>query len=79
MSRTCIVLPSYEWGAGGVRGGLLGANVAVGYLHVLPSHCCATLGRTRGENMTSTSDASGAIDSPMPAETSSILISETAA
>lgn len=32
-----------DWGGEGERG-VLGANVAYGYLHVLPAHCCQTIG-----------------------------------
>lgn len=38
-----IVLVAQDWGTEG--GGLLGANIAFGYLHVLPEHCCETIGR----------------------------------
>jgi hypothetical protein len=33
-----------DWGDKGNQG-LLGANVAFGYLHVLPAHCCETIGK----------------------------------
>jgi hypothetical protein len=39
--RICVVMPSNDWGGDG----LLGAGVANGLLHALPSHCCETNGR----------------------------------
>ena len=39
--RTCVVMPSNDWGGAG----LLGASVASGLLHALPSECCHTTGR----------------------------------
>lgn len=73
------MLPSYEWGVGGVRSGLLGANVAVGYLHVLPSHCCETLGKTREQGSAQGNDI-GELAARVGTETSgSILRTETAA
>jgi hypothetical protein len=39
--RTCVVMPASDWGGEG----LLGANVASGLLHALPSECCDTTGR----------------------------------
>jgi len=38
--RVVILMPSTEWGGEGI----LGAGVAHGYLHGLPSHCCKTIG-----------------------------------
>ena len=38
--RVAVIMPSKQWGGEG----LLGANVAYGYLHGLPSKCCETLG-----------------------------------
>lgn len=38
--RTVLLMPSRQWGGEG----LLGASVASGYLHVLPSRCCTTIG-----------------------------------
>lgn len=40
--RTCVVMPATDWGGEG----LLGANVANGLLHALPSECCETPGRS---------------------------------
>ena len=37
--RVVVLMPSDQWG-----GGLLGASVAHGMLHVLPSHCCDSIG-----------------------------------
>jgi hypothetical protein len=37
-------LHAQDWGDKGNQG-LLGANVAFGYLHVLPAHCCETIGK----------------------------------
>ena len=39
--RVVVLMPSYDWGGEG----LLGANVACGYLHKLPSSCCETIGK----------------------------------
>ena len=39
--RTVVILPNIDWGGNG----LLGANVAQGYLHVLPSKCSLTIGK----------------------------------
>lgn len=39
--RSVIILPTEEWGGEGI----LGANVAFGFLHRLPKKCCLTLGR----------------------------------
>ena len=40
-----VVMPSDQWGApGDTETGLLGADVAHGYLHGLPSECCHTTG-----------------------------------
>ena len=40
-----VVMPSDQWGApGDTETGLLGADVAHGYLHGLPSECCRTTG-----------------------------------
>lgn len=39
--RVVVLMPSYEWGGEG----LLGADVACGYLHKLPSSCCETIGK----------------------------------
>jgi hypothetical protein len=71
--RTCVVLPSYEWGVGGVRGGLLGANVAVGYLHVLPSKSCLTIGKSRftvANDISTTPDSNPSSSAATPAESS---------
>mmetsp|Transcript_16823 Transcript_16823/g.28537 ORF Transcript_16823/g.28537 Transcript_16823/m.28537 type:complete len:302 (-) Transcript_16823:1123-2028(-) len=38
--RVVVLMPSEDWGGDGI----LGANVAYGYLHVLPAHCCETIG-----------------------------------
>ena len=38
--RTVVIMPTTDWGGDG----MLGANVAHGFLHVLPSHCCTTIG-----------------------------------
>jgi hypothetical protein len=38
--RVALVMPSDDWGGEG----LLGANIAHGYLHKLPAHCCHTTG-----------------------------------
>jgi hypothetical protein len=40
--RITVLMPNCEWGPDGC--GLLGANVAHGYLHSLPQSCCATTG-----------------------------------
>lgn len=40
--RVCVVMPSSDWGGEG----LLGAGVASGLLHALPSECCGTNGRS---------------------------------
>jgi hypothetical protein len=37
--------PLQDWGEDGQGGGVLGANVASGYLHLLPAHCCETIGK----------------------------------
>lgn len=42
--RIVVLMPNNDWSSTG-SGGLLGANVAQGYLHVLPSSCCYTIGR----------------------------------
>ena len=43
--RMVVVMPSDQWGApGDTETGLLGADVAHGYLHGLPSECCNTTG-----------------------------------
>eukprot|EP01032_Pedospumella_encystans_P028999 gene28999-32747_t len=41
--RVVVLMPTEDWGGEGERG-ILGANVAYGYLHVLPAHCCETIG-----------------------------------
>jgi len=41
--RIAVIMPSNDWGS--KNEGLLGANVAQGYLHVLPSSCCQTIGK----------------------------------
>lgn len=38
--RVVVVMPNAQWGGEGI----LGANVAHGYLHRLPTSCCATTG-----------------------------------
>jgi len=38
--RVVVIMPSNEWGGQGI----LGAQIAHGYLHGLPSSCCETLG-----------------------------------
>jgi hypothetical protein len=52
-ARTMVLIPLFmrlrlhhaqDWGDKGNQG-LLGANVAFGYLHVLPTHCCETIGK----------------------------------
>jgi hypothetical protein len=47
----CVVLVVFlnfnaaqDWGAEGDNG-VLGANVASGYLHLLPAHCCESIGK----------------------------------
>jgi GRASP55/65 PDZ-like domain len=40
--RIVVIMPSEQWG--GEKCGLLGADVAHGYLHGLPSDCCRTIG-----------------------------------
>lgn len=40
--RVVVIMPNANWGGSGI----LGANVAHGYLHVLPSKCCDTLGHS---------------------------------
>jgi len=52
--RVVVIMPTDEWGGEGV----LGANVAFGYLHVLPSSCCDTIG------VSALGDANKAISSP---------------
>ena len=43
--RIVVVMPSDQWGAAGdLDCGLLGADVAHGFLHGLPSDCCHTIG-----------------------------------
>ena len=39
--RIAVIMPSHDWGGEGI----LGAGVAQGYLHVLPSSCCQTVGK----------------------------------
>jgi len=39
--RVVVLMPSSDWGGEGI----LGASVAHGYLHGLPSDCCQTYGR----------------------------------
>ena len=38
--RVVVIMPNANWGGTGI----LGANVAHGYLHTLPSKCCESLG-----------------------------------
>lgn len=52
--RMVIIMPTEDWGGEGV----LGANVAFGFLHVLPTHCCRTIGRS------SETDAHKDVNSP---------------
>jgi len=52
--RMVVIMPTEDWGGEGV----LGANVAFGFLHVLPSHCCRTIGRS------SETDAHKDVNSP---------------
>lgn len=40
--RIVIIMPTEDWGGEGI----LGANVAFGFLHILPSHCCETIGKS---------------------------------
>lgn len=43
--RIVVVMPSDQWGTTGDQDcGLLGADVAHGFLHGLPSECCGTIG-----------------------------------
>jgi len=43
--RIVVIMPTDSWGRpGDVDCGLLGADVAHGYLHGLPSECCTTIG-----------------------------------
>jgi hypothetical protein len=43
--RIVVVMPSDQWGKAGDQDcGLLGADVAHGFLHGLPSECCHTIG-----------------------------------
>lgn len=44
--RVVVLMPSDQWG-----GGLLGASVAHGMLHVLPSHCCGSIGLSSESSM----------------------------
>eukprot|EP01035_Chromulina_nebulosa_P018235 gene18235-23906_t len=44
--RTVIIMPNADWGKGPDECGLLGADVAQGYLHILPTHCCQTIGKS---------------------------------
>jgi hypothetical protein len=46
--RTVLLMPSKLWGGEG----LLGASVASGYLHVLPSRCCTTIGTSNNLSTT---------------------------
>lgn len=39
--RIVVLMPNADWGGQGI----LGANVAHGILHVLPSSCCHTIGK----------------------------------
>ncbi len=43
--RVVVIMPSAEWGGAGA--GILGAGVAHGYLHGLPSTCCETTGMSQ--------------------------------
>jgi len=52
--RIVVIMPTEDWGGEGV----LGANVAFGFLHVLPGHCCRTIGRS------SETDAHKDVNSP---------------
>jgi hypothetical protein len=42
----CALCPyaKQDWGTEGDNG-VLGANVASGYLHLLPAHCCESIGK----------------------------------
>ena len=48
--RIVVLMPNNDWSEHGNKG-LLGANVAQGYLHVLPSSCCQTIGSSLLESM----------------------------
>lgn len=41
--RIVVIMPSTDWGG---SGGLFGGSVAQGYLHVLPSQCCQSVGKS---------------------------------
>ena len=41
--RTVVLMPSSQWGGEGI----LGASVASGYLHALPTKCCETIGMSQ--------------------------------
>lgn len=40
--RVAVLMPTDQWGGEGI----LGASVAHGYLHRIPSECCSTIGKT---------------------------------
>jgi hypothetical protein len=54
--RVVVVMPNSVWGGDGI----LGANIAHGYLHRLPSSCCNTIGISTEISLSPTLDALGA-------------------
>lgn len=44
--RVILLMPTTDWGGEGI----LGANVAYGFLHGLPSSCCQTIGMANEES-----------------------------